>query len=333
MRKTRLQTLYKKISLASHICITSSGSEKLVALSKQAFLVSAQSVNKHLQATPADTWGLALPLFHVGGLSIQARAFLTDSNVVDCGQWDAKRFGSQIKENKITLTSLVPTQVFDLVSAQIKCPPTLRALVVGGAKLDENLYQKAKDLGWPLLPSYGMTECCSQIATATIGDPRLKILSHLKVKIDAQGILSVSGSSLLTGYAFMKDSEASWVEPVADGWYRTSDRAEIEEGYLIPLGRQADFVKVNGEGVSLQKLRELLADETGELALVSLENSRSGAEIVLIHSQKISSSQAQALQNQFNQKVAPYERITAIICKAIIPKTAIGKIDYSKITR
>ena len=40
--------------------------------------------------------------------------------------------------------------------------------MTGGGALDPSLYKQARDLGWPLLPSYGLTECGSQVATASL---------------------------------------------------------------------------------------------------------------------------------------------------------------------
>ena len=170
-----------------HLFLHTSGtkSKKIIALSKKAFLHSAQSVNHHLQVQTEDKWLIALPLFHVGGLSILARSFLSESPCfVMKGSWSPKNFLCHLKEHHITLTSLVPAQVYDLVLQKIKAPDFLKAIVVGGGTLHKNLYKTARLMNWPLLPSYGMTEASSQIATANINslkcknDPPLEVLKH-----------------------------------------------------------------------------------------------------------------------------------------------------------
>ena len=50
---------------------------KAIALSIEAILQSAKAVNKHLRATAKDRWLLTLPFYHIGGLSIFARAHLS----------------------------------------------------------------------------------------------------------------------------------------------------------------------------------------------------------------------------------------------------------------
>ena len=143
-------------------------------------LASAAAVNRRLEAVEGDVWFRVLPAFHVGGLGIHARAFLSGARV-EVGSWDPGRFAAS---DAMTLASLVPAQVSDLVERRLPPPRHLRAVVVGGGALSDELYRAARDLGWPVLPSYGMTECCSQIATASRAGPELVLLDHLEARSD-----------------------------------------------------------------------------------------------------------------------------------------------------
>lgn len=144
----------------------STGAPKWVALSRHALQVSAQAVNAHLEVAGDACWGLALPLHHVGGFGVMARA-----NQAGCGlaaftqRWQAADFANWLEQQGVTHSALVPTQVHDLVAAGLSAPNSLRAVVVGGGQLAPSLGQAARDLGWPVLASYGMTEAGSQIAT------------------------------------------------------------------------------------------------------------------------------------------------------------------------
>ena len=126
-----LNQLYLQLPrLKNHLWIASSGTTaqevkdlKLIALSREALRVSAQAVNQHLILTSKDSWGQCLPLYHVGGLGVEFRAQLTQSTVVKLMQddkWDPHFFSEAILKYGVTTTSLVPTQVFDLVHHQIK---------------------------------------------------------------------------------------------------------------------------------------------------------------------------------------------------------------------
>ncbi|HEX6085416.1 MAG TPA: AMP-binding protein, partial [Thermoanaerobaculia bacterium] len=81
--RERLQSFVTE--LPGHLWLATSGttgSLKLTALSKRAMLASAAAVNRHLQSTASDVWLCVLPSFHVGGLGIYARAFLSGARVV-----------------------------------------------------------------------------------------------------------------------------------------------------------------------------------------------------------------------------------------------------------
>ena len=205
-----LQEGSEKLSLIPgfprHVWLATSGSvngPKWVALSKQAILNSAKAVNDNLHSTARDIWLNSLPAFHVGGLGIWARSFLSGATVIETKmlKWNPHQFVQLISETQATLSSLVPAQVYDLVSQKLQSPTTLRATLVGGGFLNTSLYQDAKLLGWPLLPCYGMTETASQIATANFDHPSLKILPHAEVKINAEGLICIKSSSLFSAYA------------------------------------------------------------------------------------------------------------------------------------
>ncbi|MEZ0391431.1 MAG: AMP-binding protein [Pseudobdellovibrionaceae bacterium] len=338
----------------SHIWISSSGSStgigestKLIALSKQAFLASAQAVNQHLQSDSKDCWVQVLPQFHVGGLSIEARVHLSGAQQVNGlagDKWDARFFHQTIEGKKGTLSALVPTQIIDLIQAKLKSPSSLRAVVVGGSALPGDIYTKALDLGWPLLPSYGMTECCSQVATAGLESlknqkPELQILSHIQAQTNSEGYLKIQSPSLLTGFAQWKNKEPHWLDPKEGGWFQTQDLCEIQNGILKPLGRGSDYVKVLGEGVNLQRLQERLeslAHNLGseiwrQIAIVAILDARRENQILLVHTVEVQEKEMDSLVKSFNEQVAPYEKIQGHRVLREIPRTALGKIAREKI--
>ena len=185
-----------------HVYLFSSGGRKICLISKKAFLHSARAVNRFLGCCPEDCWALSLPLFHTGGLAILARSFCGGFSYTEIGKkkaeggvfiWNPKKWREEAEARGATLASFVPAQVYDLVQNGLPPPKKLRAAVVGGGPLSPALYKKARGLGWPLLPSYGLTEAASQAATAELsslkksGFPKLKILPHMQIQADLRG--------------------------------------------------------------------------------------------------------------------------------------------------
>lgn len=305
--------------LPGHLWLATSGTTgvlKLTALSKDAMLASAAAVNRHLQASASDVWCRVLPEFHVGGLGIVARAFLTGTRIQRM-QWDAREFAAN---REMTLASLVPAQVSDLVQSRLQAPDQLRAIVVGGGALPQALYQEARALGWPVRPSYGMTETCSQVATATLDSAELVLLDHVQAGTEPDGRLAFRGSSLLTGYG----TGHGFVDPKIDGWFTTEDLGSLEGGLLRVEGRRGDFVKIGGESVDLTRLDEILGSIAGlHAAVIPLPDPRLGQVIHLVVDTAADADQTVAA---FNARVHPFERARAVHRVAQIPRSPLGKL-------
>lgn len=314
--------------LEGHVFIATSGtsgSMKLVALSNDAILAAAAAVNRHLGATAADTWCCVLPAFHVGGLGIHARAHLSGARVVSMA-WDANEFAAVCARERVALTALVPAQVHDLVSANLRAPESLRAIVVGGAAFPHELYLGARRLGWPVLPSYGMTECCSQAATALGDSPEMILLPHLEARTEEDGRLAFRGTSLLTGYCLFDESgEEAFVDPKVDGWFVTEDLGEVERRVLRVSGRRGEFVKIGGESVDLRRLDgivdEIARSEGIDAAAIAVPDARLGHVIHLAVT-----GAGEAIRAAFDARVLPFERARTVHRVAAIPRSSLGKL-------
>lgn len=338
-----IEKAVKKTDLKKHVFIATSGStgnRKIVCLSKEALLCSAENVNSWVNASKADIWFQALPLFHVGGLGVEARAYLTKSKVIKLQfsnyKWNAKEFCQQIDEHKCTLGSLVPTQVYDLVKASLSAPESLRAVFVGGGRLEPSLYKKSRELGWPLLPTYGFSEAGSQVATAEMKSlesfslneeemPKAKLLPHIQFR-DENGKVEFKAESLLSGYLIQNDKKWSFVDPKNDGWFECQDRLFIDENrYVEFLGRSDSLVKVNGENVDVERLNQIWQgiEEDADSLIVAIPCERAGSEIILVSDKDVNNS---ALE-EFNQKVLPFEKLSRVVVLDEIPRTSLGKVD------
>ena len=328
-------------NLTSHIGLLtsgSSGSAKLVLLSKSALLAAAEGANSHLVSGRSDTWLKTLPHFHVGGLSIYARAYLSGARVVKHDGWDPQEVYELAAREKVTLISLVPAQLFDFVSLGLSAPPTLRAAIIGGGALQPELYNQARSLSWPVLPSYGLTECGSQVATAAHdshnrNDSTLKLLPHINAQVSEDGKLMLKSEALLTAYVNIETGEV--IDPKVEGWFTTEDVGTLESRHLTVKGRSQDFLKIGGESVDFAALEKIFSNLwqelgfKGDAALLPVPDHRLGATVVLIVD-GLRSDQANLLQEKFNRLVMPYERIRHTCNVPKIPRSELGKLLRSK---
>lgn len=342
--ETRARLLKAQASLptlTAHVWLTTSGSSglKWVALSKAALLASAAAVNTHLEATRADSWVLPLPLFHAGGLGILARAHLSGATVHQWGggeaKWEAQAFQAFLADTGAALTSLVPTQLHDLVQTGLPCPPTLRAVVIGGGALNIDLARAARALGWPALPSYGLSECCSQVATARPSPPALMednppliLLPHITARAGDDGRLQIKSQALLTGYGLVNDDGAArFVDPKEDGWFLTEDRGGVTGDVLTIAGRIGDFVKIGGESVDVARLSRLWERQNvPDTVLVAVPDTRLGAAIHLAAAGDISNAALSDAVRAYNAEVLPFERVQRQHRLESIPRSPLGKL-------
>ena len=325
---------------ASTIWLKSSGTEsakqyehKLVALPKKAILQAAESVNRFFTVTSTDRWFNVLPSFHIGGLAIYARAHLAQTPVIETQseKWNPHDFCRSIKEEKVTITSLVPTQVFDLVKCSLRPSNSLRLIIVGGGALRANIFKKARDLGWPIIPSYGMTETCALIAASPLSSllknemEPMEILSHVQL-VSNQERFRVCGDSLLSGFLLLQKEKTQWVQ--VKGELLLDDCLEMSGGKLKVLGRKSQIVKILGETVNIEKLEMDFTDylfdvqREAHFFITAVEDPRRGFTLKLV-SEKLNLSDELV---HFNSTLLPFQRIQDYEVVEEIPRSALGKV-------
>jgi len=325
----------EEVGIRSAIVLATSGSSggaKFVVLPKRAVLASARAVNGHCGLTEDDIWLGGLSTFHVGGIGIHARAICNGARVVPTA-WDAwtrdgAAFLEAVVRNRATLTSLTPAHVSDLVQARARCPGSLRGVFLGGGRIRSDLVADARGFGWPLWPTYGMSETASQVATALDGDGTwLPVLPGWETATAADGRLSLRGAALFAGYVVREGGGWAFEGAVdGDGWFTAGDCCELRGGELRFVARADGAVKVLGELVSLPALNDRLAEFGICGWIVALPDPRKESELVLVRE----GSRGAGLAG-FNEGLPPVERIGREVVVEELPRTDLGKPDRAGI--
>lgn len=232
------------------------------------------TIERHLCVLP-----LATLLENVGGiyapLLAGARVMLPGLRTLGFshGALDAGRLIRCIDESRPSSLILVPELLKVLVAAAERgwpVPASLRFLAVGGASVAPELLQRAAAVGLPVFEGYGLSECASVVCLNTPSARRPgsvgRALSHVRVSLDAEGQILVSGPMML---GYLGDERAGGSTTCATG-----DRGEIDdEGYVHVRGRMRNvFISSFGRNVSPEWVeRELVQDTRIGQALVSGE--------------------------------------------------------------
>lgn len=283
----------KDFPLNNHFILFSSGttggSLKGYAVSKKALFANAKAVNEHFSLTSEDVWGLSLPSYHIGGLSVLARAHLLGNKVIDARKWEPQAWIKKIQE--VTITTIVPTQLYDLVKLGIKAPKNLRYIIVGGDFLSSELKKRAIELGWPVIRTFGMSEVCSQLASSKRPEEdEIEVMPIHQVKTNNEGRLLVKSEALFTLEFKLEDKLNVKLanELSENGFYITSDRAEINGKTIKHLGRIGDDIKISGHLVSLLALKNTLGNYLvekniyGQMELQLENDERKGKRLLLL---------------------------------------------------
>ena len=327
----------------------STGGRSHVVHTCSGLMAAGRAVNRWLGLRATDVFLCPLPLVHVGGFGMWMRARLCGARfVVSQGKWDAATFVRRVHEEKATVVSLVPTQVHDIVCAGLPCPPALRLAVVGGGHLLTELESESRQLGWPVLGSFGMTETCGQIATdhpdmADPGPGWVPVIDGWEARSGCDGLLETRGPGLLAGRVAKEGTHWRYVPVKLDdeGWFATEDKAQIMEfggrTWLRPLGRRDDAIKIRGELVSLsaaatelEGLARGLGLASGLVTVIDQPDPRTGARLVLV-GEPDARERLPELAELFNRRAPAYARIENTMIIEEIPRSALGKLRRSKL--
>ena len=241
------------------------------------------------------------PLFHISGLG---SAFLTPllagSKVVILPKWDAKEAASAIAAEGITMLSVVPTMLWDILKhAGDADLSSLRNVGTGGQALPQNLLggMREKCPEAVIGTGYGLTETTGSIALA-LGEDFLRkpasagrVLPLVDVRIeDAQGTalpageageIVVRGAQVMQGYWDLPGETAEVLS--GDGWFRTGDIGMVdEEGYIFIVDRKKDMVISGGENIYCAEVERVLSEmpQVTECAAFGIPDERMGEALV-----------------------------------------------------
>lgn len=218
----------------------STGHPKWVSSTINHWIKSALGTLELFNASCNQPWVLSLPLFHVSGLSIVIRAFLSHAPLI---------ITQDLLWFPCARISMIPLQLQRLIK-QNRHHSLLKAssILVGGAPIDEATYQRLKN--YPLYITYGMTESCSQISCSKKSPSTLTVGQALKYRtmtLDTNSQILIQGESVCD--FFWNKGELIPLK-TADNFYPTKDHGLFNlQGDLIILGRQDERISINGEKI------------------------------------------------------------------------------------
>ncbi|HEX2180397.1 MAG TPA: fatty acid--CoA ligase family protein [Actinomycetota bacterium] len=298
-----------------------SGAPKGVELSFRALEHSARAYQGRLGIRPGDRWLCCLPLSHIGGLGILARSRFAGAEPVVHDRFDPSAVAA---ERRTTLISLVPTTLARLLEAGVDLSG-YRAVLVGGAGLPDALAARARDAGYPVVSTYGMTETCG--GCNFDGIP----LDGVEIRIEDEQI-AVRSPSLMERYRLNPKLTA---ETLRDGWLHTADRGEIgSDGKLKVLGRADDVIVTGGEKVSAAEVEALLLlhPNIADAAVAGIRDEEWGQAVAALVVPKSGVAPSAAdLRDFLSSRAARHKAPRTVLEADRVPRTATGKVRRGEV--
>ncbi|MDL9936064.1 o-succinylbenzoate--CoA ligase [Gordonia sp. ABSL1-1] len=282
-------------------------------------------------------WLLALAPHHIAGLQVMLRSLAAgvDPVILDLRTgFDPEAYVRALDEltSPRRYTSLVPTQLIKVLDSPAATAATaqLDAVLVGGAATPAPLLARARDVGLPIVCTYGMSETAGGCVYDGIALPGVTV--RLTDTDDGVGRVELSGPMIARGYRNLPDHPA-FADP---GWFRTDDLGRVDDGVLTIVGRADEAISTGGLTVIPQVVEAVIADDpaVAECAVVGLPDDRLGERVVaFVVAAAGARVDEQRIRNAVTERLDRYAAPRAIVELAELPARGPGKVDRRELRR
>ncbi|KRF21214.1 fatty acid--CoA ligase [Nocardioides sp. Soil797] len=257
---------------------------------------------------------LVSPLFHIASLhNLVVPRLATGSKVaLHLGAFDVERIYALIEKERVTNWGAVPTMASRMLDSTVSDKydlSSLTAFSLASAPSSESLKQRLRDnlpFATALVDSYGMTETCTGVATATpadlaespgtLGRPTYGVQVEIRDPLDRrlgpgeEGEVCVRSTYNMLGY--WRNEEATESTIREDGWLHTGDLGELDEqGRLRLSSRRSDLIIRGGENVYPVEIENVLTEhpDVVECMVFGVPHDDLGQEVsvVVVHGETI----------------------------------------------
>ncbi|MYH95116.1 MAG: ATP-dependent acyl-CoA ligase [Acidimicrobiia bacterium] len=248
------------------------GRPKGVEITQANYAFCGQVMAERADLAPEDRQLVVLPLFHANAQYYSfASAIWTGASVALMPAFSASGFLAQAARHRATCASLFAAPMRMILA---------RGAPVDGVGLRHCWYaQNIADDQYETLTAwlgcrprqlYGMTETIPAVLTEPADNPVPSSMGQVTPGcqvIVRDGQVMVGGEPGMTLFAgYLDDPDTTAASFTNDGWFRTGDRARVDEdGRHYFDGRHSDVLKVAGENVSIVEVESVLTSHPAVL--------------------------------------------------------------------
>jgi long-chain acyl-CoA synthetase len=325
------------------------GTPKGAVLSHISLYMNADIPGRLFEFSADDTVLVALPLFHVFGLSsVMNTCVLMGGTMSLVPRFEPRAVLEVMQRDRVTVFDGVPTMFIGLLQAADSADydlSSLRVAVSGGAPIPAEVIDSFESrFGVPILEGYGLSES-SSAATFNISVTERKVYSagkpiwgtSVQIWDDDEhplppgaghvGEIVLRGANIMIGYHNNPEATA---KAFAGGWFHTGDVGYLDEdGFLFIVDRIKDLIIRGGYNVYPREVEEVLYAHpaVAEAAVVGVPDPKLGEEVRAIVAVKPGQSVTEAELIEFvKERAAAYKYPRTVEFRDSLPKNATGKI-------
>ncbi|RAK21731.1 O-succinylbenzoic acid--CoA ligase [Flavobacterium aquaticum] len=236
------------------------GVPKVITIKKQSMVHSAIATGNFFNLHPQDKALLCLPARYIAGKMMIVRAMMLGLEL-------------DIMVPSSHLDDLLPHKAYDFVAiVPLQAENSLdklhqfKKIIIGGAKVSDDLASKLKNIKSDIYETYGMTETITHIAAKKIGEAYFNVLEHVSISNDERNCLVIDAQS------------------VSDEKVITNDIVEIlNEKQFKWIGRYDNVINSGGIKLFPEQIEAKLASKIdNRFFITSLPDDILGSKVVLV---------------------------------------------------
>ncbi len=317
----------------------STGTPKEIVLQRKQLIASAKMTAKAFDLKEGDTAFCCLNIDYIAGMMMLVRAFEIGMDLIVVEPSSNPFVG--IEKHLYLLNANRGQNFFAFVPLQIQTileeTPVLgeilnsaKAIIIGGASVNENIVEKMQKIYRPIYATYGMTETITHIAIKRLNsaakDDFFNVLDGVDIKLNENNCLMIKSKA------------------VGNEWITTNDVAEIINGSSFILhGRIDNVINSGGVKIQLEKIEKVGEGILRKMQLekqffvYSLPDEKLGERLILVLKNETSTlSQAKIdgikidILKAFKEILPKFEVPKEVFFVEKLIETPTGKIDKIK---
>jgi long-chain acyl-CoA synthetase len=330
------------------------GIPKGAMLTHYNLIANTEQVKSWIVLQPGDTHLVALPLFHIYGMTtaMNSPIYQSSTMILLPDPRDIHGVINAIEKYRPAIFPGVPTMYIALINTPDIQKHNLRSIkycVSGASALPGEVQRRFETLtGGRLVEGYGLTETSPVTHVNPLDDPKKNRIGSIGIPVaDTQakvvdletgehdlppgeaGELVIRGPQVMMGYWNKPDDNKV---AIRGGWFYTGDIASMDpDGYFRIVDRKKDMIDVSGFKVWPREVEETLFEHPAvqEAAVVGIPDARSGEAVkafVVLKKGSEGKVTAEEISKFCKDRIASFKAPKFVEFKSELPKTAVGKV-------